>query len=113
MVPELDSCGGFLFRHYRISAHAVDRYRERVTEDLQQMFEDLDGAYLFESSTISYPFSVTIAKHEQQGGYALLGGKAIFLIMPSSEGTHHVVTILDNWRTKHVKTNRSRRMQTV
>ena len=89
----IDPVGGILFRHYRVSAHAVDRYRERIVDDIGQLIADLDGAYLFEWHRAKDPSRWTLRRHEKKGGYLLANDGVVFLLTPD-DGCHSVTTVL-------------------
>lgn len=93
LTPILDPAGGFFYRHYRISAHAVDRYRERISESVEKLFEDLDSAFLLDPSRTFGRLKYTMQHNEKLGGYGLMSGEAVFLILPQHD-RHNITTII-------------------
>lgn len=94
-APRMDISDSIYYRHYRITRHAAERYLERIGGDVGNMLLDLNGAVLFESCRKRTPHKlrVSVIRCEQEGGYALINGKAIFLVKPDNR-RHTIVTTL-------------------
>lgn len=93
--PALAPGGGLFYRHYYITGHAIDRYRERVGGDLDSLVADLECAGLFDINRtgIHRRVCASVARHERAGGYALQCGEGVFLARPGDR-RHVIVTTL-------------------
>lgn len=87
--------GSVYYRHYRITAHAIDRYIERIGGDVGNLIADLDGAGLFDINRkgLSRKVCASAARCDREGGWALTNGKAIFFVKPSAHRQAIVTTI--------------------
>ncbi|HHI2551375.1 TPA: hypothetical protein ACP41M_001091 [Klebsiella aerogenes] len=93
--PKIISSGGVRYRHYLITAHAVDRYMERIGGDVGNLIADLDSAWLFDINRagLRRRDCAPVARTERDGGYALSDGRVLFIVKPG-ERIHFIVTTL-------------------
>lgn len=93
--PEMTMQGSVCHRHYRITAHAIERYIERTGGDIGGLIHDLESAWLFDINKKDLPRALCapVARCEREGGYALTNGETVFLIKPGNR-RHAIVTVL-------------------
>ncbi len=93
--PEMIASGCIQFRQYTITAHAIDRYIERIGGDVGNLILDLKNSWVFDvgSKNVARPLCASVARLEREGGYGLRNGNAIFMVRPC-ERRHVIVTTL-------------------
>lgn len=93
--PEMTASGCVQFRHYIVTAHAIDRYIERIGGDVGNLIYDLADAWVFDVGrrNVSRPLCASVARLEREGGYGLRNGNAIFMVRPCDR-RHVIVTTL-------------------
>ncbi|ECC3465578.1 hypothetical protein AA471_23525 [Salmonella enterica subsp. enterica] len=86
--PVMNLSDSVYYRHYRITAHAIDRYIERIGGDIGDLISDLDSCWIFDVDRkgMKRNLCASVARCERKGGYALCNDRVIFLIRP---GWHH------------------------
>ncbi|EBS2694624.1 hypothetical protein ZQ65_13875 [Salmonella enterica subsp. enterica serovar Newport] len=88
--PVMNQSDSVYYRHYRITAHAIDRYIERIGGDIGDLISDLDSCWVFDVDRkgMNRNLCAAVAKRERKGGYALCNDRVMFLIQP---GRHYAV----------------------
>ncbi|EAS1837212.1 hypothetical protein LB105_002513 [Salmonella enterica] len=89
MFPD-EPVGTVYHRHYKITAHAISRYAERIGGDVWDLISDLDSCWIFDVDRkgMKRNLCAAVAKRERKGGYALCNDRVMFLIQP---GRHYAV----------------------
>lgn len=94
--PELTKKGGIRYRHYYLSAHALDRFIERCKRPLMEAVGMLANASLAcTTRSRSFVAQRVINGAEETGGYALFN-KGVYFIVKVDEctGVHVVLTVI-------------------
>jgi hypothetical protein len=92
---------GIQFKHYVISAHAFQRFTERTGKPVEELFEHLEKAVMFDmkrAHRVSWWRSHRAA--ERDGAYILKSGRIHFIVKPVEAG-HVVKTVLVQERWNH------------
>lgn len=97
----LEPSGAICYRNYRLTRHSIDRYIERIGGDLGNMIADLDNSWLFDTGNkrAARKVSASVYKREQNGGWALTNGNAVFIVTPRDK--HHVIVttlLMENFK---------------
>jgi hypothetical protein len=93
--PRMDCYGAVLYRQYRISAHAIERYIERIGGDVGNLISDLCSSGLFDINRngVSRRLCASVLKNSRDGGWALTNGKAVFFVKQDFERQVIVTTL--------------------
>ncbi|EDQ2390010.1 hypothetical protein RU50_000910 [Salmonella enterica subsp. enterica] len=89
--PVMRQSDSVYYRQYRITRHAI----ERIGGDLGNMIADLDNSWLFNVARkrVNRKVASSVCRNEQNGGWALTNGNAVFIVRPENE-RHVIVTTL-------------------
>lgn len=106
--PRMDRSGAVLYRHYRITAHAIERYIERIGGDVGNLIADLDSSNVLFAGDKRLPGDVRgpVAKCDREGGWTLTNGSAVFFIKPVAQ-RHAIVTTIRTEEHQQKTTNKS------
>lgn len=93
--PVMRQSDSVYYRQYRITRHAIERYIERIGGDLGNMIADLDDSWLFniDRKRVNRKVASSVYRNEQNGGWALTNGNAVFIVRPEDK-RHVIVTTL-------------------
>lgn len=93
-MPEaaMTNAGNIIWRHYLISAHAIDRFVERCERPAEEFIPMLSSAFLAcPSRARSARIRKRIVAAEARKGYVLLNGQCYFIVVPNEKGDQHIV----------------------
>ena len=84
------------YRHYRITKHAAERYIERVTSAIDELFVSLDRAVLAErNQQKDVRVMEQIRRAEDKGGYVLVDPETRSYFFIAMEGrAHSICTVM-------------------
>lgn len=86
--------GSIEFKQYKITSHAISRYKERVRDDVSELISDISGAGLFtEKKNSNNLVRSLIRRSENKGCHILRNKDALFIVKSDSNEVLTVITI--------------------
>lgn len=84
---------GIIYRHYRITQHAIQRFTERVRGTVDDIFPALDRAVIADArQATDHRVQDQIKRAERQGGYCLLDPETdTYFFIALGAGKYHAV----------------------
>ncbi|ECZ5235259.1 hypothetical protein AH156_19905 [Salmonella enterica subsp. enterica serovar Enteritidis] len=87
---------GIVYRHYRITKHAIQRFMERVRATLDDIFPALDRAVIADARQAKdHRVQDQIKRAERQGGYCLLDPETnVYFFIALGHGKLHAISTI-------------------